>query len=76
MRAALAHLSSGGDAPDIAGRKRAVGIGISAAAVGVFTALASNGGRFEGSSTTMLLVAAAAAVLGVVFAAIRIARRS
>jgi hypothetical protein len=74
VSAALMRSAPGRLAPDAARRRRAVAIGVSAALVGMFTAVAQGGGKLN--NQTWLLVCGVVAVVGAVaIAAIRLARR-
>ena len=74
VRTALLRSAPAGDAPDVVRRRRAVGVGIAAAAVGAFTATANAGGTFN-RPTWLLVSGIVAAVGAVAFVAIRWARR-
>ena len=74
VRTALLRSAPEGDAPVIVRRKKAIAVGVAAAAVGAFTATASAGGNFN-SPTWLLIGGIVAAVGALAFVAIRWARR-
>ena len=74
VRTALLQSTPAGASPDVARRRRAVGVGLAAAVVGAFTATANSGGKFTGQTWIMILGAVAVAG-AIAFVAIRIAQR-
>ena len=76
VRIALMQRTPGGEFAPANRRKSALAVGIGALSVGVFTALASNGGRFAASSLTWQIIGVVAALCAVAFAVIRTVRRS
>ena len=77
VRSALAQLTQAGEAPEAIRRRRVLGAVIGALAVGAFTAMASTGGSaFENNTMVWRIVGAVVAFGAVVFAAVRLARRS
>ena len=76
VRIALMQMTPGGDSSEVARRKRAVAIAIALLGTGVFTFMASTGGRGVGSrDLTWVIMGVVAALLGVTIAVIRMARR-
>ena len=74
VRTALLKSAPAGDAPELVRRRRIVAVALMAAAVGVFTATASAGGKFTGPAW-MVILGVVAVVAAVAIAAIRIAQR-
>jgi hypothetical protein len=75
IRAALTQSAPSGDSRFTARRRRAFGVGLSAAMVGAFTALASNGGRLPFGRETWTIVAVVATVCVVAIGVVVLARR-
>jgi hypothetical protein len=76
VRAALMH-SAPGDSPDVARRKRILGVAIAAAVAAGFGAMAATGGgRYAATTPGWQIVGAVAAVAAVAITVIRIARRA
>lgn len=75
VRAALLQATPGGETVDVVRRKKAVMVGVAAAAMGAFTAIANAGGKFN-SQTWLLVCGIVAAAAAVAFAIIRLARRA
>ena len=74
VRVALMQSTPGSDAPGVVRRKKAVMVGVAAAAVGAFTAISSSGGKFN-NQTWVLVCGIVAAAAAVAFVIIRLARR-
>jgi len=76
VRAALMASAPAGDAPEVVRRKRAFAVGMVAATVGAFVAVASNSGELAIRGVTWQIVGAVLAVCAVVIAAVVLVRRA